>query len=87
MKIEEQTGSRSAAESESHREPWEPYSVREEIALLALFLAERVCYRVAFLLSGACNQVCLAAGDLLRERRNRIWSGLFFWNRYSWRST
>ena len=41
MKIEEQTGSRSAAESENHREPWKPYSVREEIALLALFLAEQ----------------------------------------------
>ena len=51
MKIEEQTGSRSAAETE--REPWEPCSAREEIGITVFYLAERLCYRVAFLLSGA----------------------------------
>ena len=43
MKIEEQTGSRSAAETD--REPWEPCSAREEIGMSVFYLAERLCYR------------------------------------------
>ncbi len=46
MKIEEQTGTRSGAERD--REPWEPCSVREEVGMAVFYIAERLCYRVAF---------------------------------------
>ena len=70
MKIEEQTGSRSAAETD--REPWEPCSAREEIGMSVFYLAERLCYRGAFLLSGACNRCLLTAGDYWRAKRERL---------------
>lgn len=70
MKIEEQTGSRSAAETE--REPWEPCSAREEIGIAVFYLAERLCYRVAFLLGGACKRCLLAVADYWRARRERL---------------
>ena len=70
MKIEEQTGSRSAAETD--REPWEPCSAREEIGTSVFYLAERLCYRGAFLLSGACKRCLLTAGDYWRAKRERL---------------
>lgn len=69
MKIE-QTGSRSAAEKD--REPWELCSAWEEIGMTVFYLAERLCYRVAFLLSGFCNRCLLAAADYWRARRKRL---------------
>jgi hypothetical protein len=66
MKIEEQTGIRSAAET--YREPWEPCSVREEIGMAVSYLGERLCYRVSFLLGGICKRCLLAAGDYWRAK-------------------
>ena len=70
MKIEEQTGSRSAAETE--REPWEPCSAREEIGMTVFYLAERLCYRVAFLLSGVCNRHLLVVAGYWRSKKERL---------------
>ena len=70
MKIEEPTGIRSAAET--YREPWEPCSVGEEIHMAVSYLAERLCYRVAFLMGGVCKRCLLAAGDYWRAR-GRVW--------------
>jgi hypothetical protein len=36
------------------------------------YLAERLCYRGAFLLSGACNRCLLTAGDYWRAKRERL---------------
>ena len=47
MKIEEQTGCSSSADAE--REPWELCSEWEELGMTVFYLAERLCYRVAFL--------------------------------------
>ena len=47
MKIEEQTGCSSSADAE--REPWELCSESEELGMTVFYLAERLCYRVAFL--------------------------------------
>jgi hypothetical protein len=66
MKIE-QTARRSAAETD--REPWEPCSVWEEFGMTVFYLAERLCYRAAFLMSGVCNRCLLAAADYWRARR------------------
>jgi hypothetical protein len=70
MKLDEQTDRRSAVETD--REPWELCSAREEIGITVLYLAERLCYRVAFLMSGFCNRCLLAAGDYWRARRERL---------------
>ena len=70
MKNKEQTGSPSSADTD--REPWEPGSVREELGMTVFYIAERLCYRVAFLLSGVCNRRLLEAGDYWRARRERL---------------
>ena len=66
MKIEEETGIRSAVET--YREPWETCSVGEEIGMAVSYLAERLCYRVSFLLVGICKRCLLAAGDYWRAK-------------------
>ena len=70
MKIEEQTGTRSGAERD--REPWEPCSVREEVGMAVFYIAERLCYRVAFLLSGVCNRHLLAVAGYWRAKKERL---------------
>ena len=70
MKNKEQTGKRSAADMD--REPWEPRSVREEVGMIVFYVAERLCYRVAFLLPGVCNRRLLEAADYWRARRQRL---------------
>ena len=54
MTNKEQTGKRSAADMD--RKPWEPRSVREEVGMTVFYVSERLCYRVAFLLTGVCNR-------------------------------
>ena len=34
--------------------------MREEVGMAVFYIAERLCYRVAFLLSGVCNRHLLA---------------------------
>ena len=70
MKNKEQTGSPSTA-ARNH-EPWEPCTLRDEIGISVFYLAERFCYRVAFLLSGVCNRRVLDAADYWRARRERL---------------
>ena len=70
MKNKEQAGSPSSADTD--REPWEPRSVREEVGMTVFYIAERLCYRVAFLLSGVCNRRLLEAGDYWWARRERL---------------
>jgi hypothetical protein len=70
MKIEGQTGARSGAERD--REPWEPCSIREEVGITVFYIAERLCYRVAFLLCGVCNQRLLAVADYWQAKRERL---------------
>jgi hypothetical protein len=70
MKNTKQTGSPSSADTD--REPWEPRSVREEVGMTVFYIAERLCYRVAFLLSGVCNRSLLGAADYWRARRERL---------------
>lgn len=66
MKIEEERGIQSAVET--YREPWETCSVGEEIGMAVSYLAERLCYRVSFLLVGICKRRLLAAGDYWRAK-------------------
>jgi hypothetical protein len=63
-------GQRSAADMD--REPWEPRSVREEVGMTVFYIAERLCYRVAFLLTGSCIRRFLEAADYWRARRQRL---------------
>ena len=39
--------------------------------MAVFYIAERLCYRVAFLLSGVCNRHLLAVADYWRAKRER----------------
>jgi hypothetical protein len=69
MRNKGKTGSPSTADADG--ESWEPCTLREEIGTTAFYVAERVCYRVALLLSGVCNRRVLDAADYWRARRER----------------
>ena len=68
MNIEGQTGALSSAERD--REPWEPCSMREEVGMTVFYIAERLCYRVACLLSG--NRHLLAVAEYWRAKKERL---------------
>lgn len=40
--------------------------------MTVFYLAERLCYRAAFQMSGVCNRCLLAAADYSRARRKRL---------------
>jgi hypothetical protein len=40
--------------------------------MTVFYIAERLCYRVAFLLSGVCNRRLLAVADYWRAKRERL---------------
>jgi hypothetical protein len=49
-----------------------PRTLHDEIGMSLFYLAERLCYRVAFLLSGACNRRVLDAADYSRAGKERL---------------
>jgi hypothetical protein len=46
--------------------------MREEVGIAVFYIAERLCYRVAFLLSGVCNRHLLAVADYWRAKKERL---------------